>query len=80
MKMKITIDLDCTPTEARQLAGLPDLQPMHERLTAEMEQRFRDAAVKFSPDAILQQWFGTWPGLEPMRAAFEKFLKSQGQS
>ncbi|MFY9972047.1 MAG: DUF6489 family protein, partial [Roseiarcus sp.] len=26
--MKITVDVDCTPLEARQFMGLPDVEPM----------------------------------------------------
>ncbi len=26
--MKVTIEIDCTPIEARQFMGLPDVQPM----------------------------------------------------
>lgn len=76
--MKITITVDCTPVEARQLAGLPDLQPMQERLMGEIEQRFRDAATRMTPEAALQQWFSAWPaGLEQMRLAMEKIMKAQ---
>jgi uncharacterized protein DUF6489 len=28
--MKVTVDFDCTPEEARRLMGLPDLTPVHE--------------------------------------------------
>lgn len=28
--MKITVDVDCTPEEARRFLGLPDLTPVHE--------------------------------------------------
>jgi hypothetical protein len=75
MKTKITIDIECTPGELRQFMGYPDLQGMHERLTMEIEQRFRDAVDKFSPEAALQQWFGAWPsGLEPLRSALERMM------
>ena len=76
--MKITINIDCTPVEARQLAGLPDLQPMQERLTAELERRFLDAIRSTAPDAILQRWFGAWPlGVEAMRQVFENLAKAR---
>ena len=78
--MKITIDIDCTPAEARKFFGLPDLQPMQERLMTEMEQRFRDAVSKVSPEAAMQQWFGTWSaGMEQMRAGLEKIIKSNAE-
>jgi hypothetical protein len=29
--MKVTIEIDCTPEEARRAMGLPDLTPLHDR-------------------------------------------------
>ena len=29
--MKVTIEIDCTPEEARRTMGLPDLSPLHAR-------------------------------------------------
>ena len=66
--MKSRIEIDCTPVEARQLAGLPDVQPMQERLMGEIEQQMRDAAAKTAPDVLLRQWMGLLPaGVEPFR-------------
>jgi len=28
--MKVTVDVDCTPEEARRFLGLPDLTPVHD--------------------------------------------------
>ena len=76
--MQITINIDCTPVEARQLAGLPDLQPMQQRLMGEMEQKFREAVDSLTPDAMLQRWFGILPtGIEHMKAMMEQFLKDR---
>src|SRR5271157_2087146 len=73
--MQITINIDCTPVEARQLAGLPDVQPMQQRLMGELEQRFRDGIDSLTPDAMLQRWFGILPtGIEQMKALMEQFL------
>ena len=41
--MKINVEVDCTPEEARRAMGLPDLTPVHERY------------VKLMVDAIDQQ-------------------------
>jgi hypothetical protein len=35
--MEISLRIDCTPTEARQMLGLPDLLPLHERLSLALE-------------------------------------------
>lgn len=29
--MKVTLDVDCTPEEARSFLGLPDVSPIHEK-------------------------------------------------
>jgi Family of unknown function (DUF6489) len=56
--MKITIEIDCTPVEARQFIGLPDVQPMQAAVMAEIEKRVMAEAAKFSPDGFLRAWFG----------------------
>ena len=37
--MKITIDIDCTPQEARAFLGLPHIEPMQDALVAQMQER-----------------------------------------
>jgi len=34
--MKVTVDLDLTPEEARRAMGLPDLTPLHDRYVASL--------------------------------------------
>ncbi len=34
--MKITVDVECTPEEARRFMGLPDLTPVHDAYVARM--------------------------------------------
>jgi len=55
--MKITIEIDCTPLEARQYFGLPDVQPMQAAMLAEMEKRMMAEAEKFSPEGLMNAWF-----------------------
>ena len=57
--MKVTIDIDCTPQEARQFLGLPDVQPMQAAILAEMEKRALAEMEKFSPENMMQTWFST---------------------
>jgi hypothetical protein len=56
-KMKVTIEIDCTPLEARQYFGLPDVQPMQAAMLAEMEKRLMVEAEKFSPEGLMSAWF-----------------------
>ena len=54
--MKINIEVDCTPEEARRFLGLPDVAPMQERLLKSMEERMRDAVTNGDVKAMLDQW------------------------
>jgi hypothetical protein len=59
--MKVTIEIDCTPLEARTFMGLPDVQPMQAAVLAEIERRLMAEAEKFSPEGLMQAWFSAVP-------------------
>ena len=52
--MKVTIDVDLTPVEARRLMGLPDLEPMQQRLIAELEKRMASNLSYIDPEQIVK--------------------------
>jgi hypothetical protein len=69
--MKVTVEVDCTPEEARQFMGLPDIQPMQAAVMAEMEKRVLDEMDRFSPETLLKSWMTLIPQVpEQMQAAF----------
>ena len=37
--MKMTIEVDCTPEEARRFLGLPDVSALNDALVSEMQKR-----------------------------------------
>jgi hypothetical protein len=77
--MKVTIDIDCTPLEARQFMGLPDVQPMQAAVMAEIEKRVMAEATKFSPDGFLRAWFSEGQqGAEWFRDQFRGFFAQAG--
>lgn len=55
--MKIKIDVDCTPEEARVFMGLPDVKPMQDALMGQMQQRLETAMKAMDPETVLRQWF-----------------------
>jgi len=57
--MKVHIDIDCTPLEARQFFGLPDVQPLQQAILAEMEKRTLAEMEKFTPENLLHTWFSS---------------------
>ncbi len=54
--MKVTIDVDCTPDEARTFFGLPDVKPMQEVLMQEMQDKLLTASRALSPEEAMKMW------------------------
>lgn len=44
--MKVTVDVDCTPEEARRAVGLPDLTPLHDRYVQMLMETMQGGGVK----------------------------------
>ena len=59
--MKINIDIDCTPEEARLFFGLPDVNPLQQAVMARIERQMLDAADTMSPDSIMKMWLQFMP-------------------
>ena len=86
--MKFNIEVDCTPQEARQFFGLPDVAPMQERLLKEMEERMQEAIQQGDADLLLNQWLplgakgmeqwqAMWSQLGAAAAGFQKAAKQK---
>ncbi len=54
--MKVTIDIDCTPDEARSFLGLPDIKPMQDSMVAELEKRMRANMDAMDPETLFKTW------------------------
>lgn len=54
--MKITINVDCTPLEARILLGLPDVQPIQNTMMKQMEEKMASAMNILDPETLARQW------------------------
>ena len=59
--MKVNVEIDCTPLEARQFFGLPDVQPMQTAVMEKLQSQMMDNIQKVSPEAILQSWLSFDP-------------------
>ncbi|RVU20615.1 DUF6489 family protein [Methylobacterium oryzihabitans] len=74
--MKFRVEVDCTPLEARQFVGLPNVEPMQAAVMAEVERRMLADMERFSPDAILRSWFTLVPqNAEQMQGLFLKMFQ-----
>jgi len=54
--MKVKIDIDCTPEEARAFMGLPDVRPMQESMMKEIEDRMRANLQAMDPETMFKTW------------------------
>lgn len=72
--MKISIDVDCTPDEARTFLGLPDVKPMQDAMMAEIQNRMMANLQAMEPETLFKTWLPAQvQGLEQM----QKFFWSQ---
>jgi hypothetical protein len=76
--MKITVDVDCTPEEARAFLGLPDVKPMQDQLMQEMQERMANNIRAMSPEEMLKMWLPAGvAGLEQMQEFFTRFATAK---
>ena len=59
--MKITVEIDCTPIEARQFFGLPNVEPLQAKMMAKVEQGMAEAIERYSPEALMGTWLSALP-------------------
>jgi hypothetical protein len=70
--MKATVEVDCTPEEARAFLGLPDVRALNESLVKEMKARMDANLARIAPDELMKGWM-TLGG-----QASEQFLRMMG--
>ncbi|HEY0301705.1 MAG TPA: DUF6489 family protein [Rhizomicrobium sp.] len=54
--MKMNIQIDMTPDEARKFLGLPDVSKAQDRMMAEIEKRMKAAVDINDPEAMMRAW------------------------
>ena len=54
--MKMTIEIDCSPQEARSFLGLPDVSALNDKLVEEMQKRMTANMAMLSPDELIKNW------------------------
>lgn len=66
--MKFSIDIDCTPEEARAFFGLPNVETLNKAIMDQVQARMMDHMKAMAPDEIMKAWM-------PNGAAWEQFQK-----
>ena len=54
--MKMTIEIDCTPVEARAFFGLPDVSPLNDHMVDEMKRRLDANIAMLEPAELMKSW------------------------
>ena len=54
--MKFTVDVECTPDEARRFIGLPDVAPMQEAMMKELEKQLKANIQSLDPETMIKTW------------------------
>lgn len=72
--MKVTINIECTPEEARHFFGLPDVKPMQDAMVQEIQDRMMANLSAMDGETLFKTWLpAQMQGLEQM----QKFFWSQ---
>lgn len=54
--MKINVEVECTPEEARRLMGLPDFSPLHEKYIATLADSMEGKVKPEMIEAVMRSW------------------------
>jgi len=75
--MKITMNVECTPEEARAFLGLPDVKPIQEDMLKDVQKRLSASLKAMDPETIVKTWLpATLQGYEQLQ---EMFLKQMAR-
>jgi hypothetical protein len=54
--MKITMDIECSPEEARRLMGLPDMGPIHDIYLDKLKDTMSEGLTPETMDRMIRTW------------------------
>ncbi len=77
--MKVTVDVDCTPEEARRFMGLPDMSSVHEAYTDKMKKMIEEGITPASVETMMSNWMPMGEaGMNIWRTMFEQMSRAGG--
>lgn len=54
--MKVSVDVDCTPEEARRFMGLPDMTSVHEIYLEKLRRTIDEGVAPADIEALFKSW------------------------
>jgi hypothetical protein len=71
--MNVTVNVDCTPEEARRFLGLPDLSPVHQVYVEKLQKTVTDGITPEAIGEMVKSWGPmTEAGMAVWRQMFEQ--------
>ncbi|MZR29792.1 DUF6489 family protein [Sneathiella litorea] len=79
--MKITVDIDCTPQEARTFLGLPEVEKMQEVVMKELQAKMLENITNLDPENMMKTWLPAgMQGFDQMQKIFwSQFNKNENE-
>ncbi len=69
--MKFHVDVEASPTELRQLMGLPDLEGLQQRMLEDIQARIEQGVEGYDPMELMQPYLKTsLAGMDMMQRLF----------
>jgi hypothetical protein len=54
--MKVNVEIECTPAEARAFFGLPDVTGLNDHMVEEMKKRLDANLAMAAPEELMKNW------------------------
>ena len=78
--MQITISIDCTAQEAREMLGLPNVKKVQDEWLEKVGANIFADSENFAPDKILGSWIsGASSNADMLTGLFNTFVQSAGK-
>lgn len=72
--MKVKVDIDCTPEEARAFFGLPDVRPLHAAWTERMKGFIDNGVTPADLERMIRTWTEGVPGMQDAFARWQQMM------
>ena len=77
--MKVTVDVDCTPEEARRFMGLPDMSAVHDAYTDKMTKMIDEGITPDAVESMMRNWMPMGEaGMNLWRTMFDQMSRGSG--
>lgn len=75
--MKVNVEVDLTPIEARAMMGLPDVTPLHDQYIAMLKDTMKNGISPDMAEGVIRSWSS---GGEASLQFWRKLFESGGKS